>query len=643
MSVVEWERSARALSGDIRLNGDGVDVVVGDGLVAFEEELSITGSPIVRVGVLDPDRTLVDSGLLDLRSDDAEQLDREVELVVDGVVYWLRSVSKRGDMMELTFEDRTVCRMRDKGQPMKQSAGAADHRAFVKRLCALAGVEEPVVRTPGPEERRAREQSGVGTSRARRARQRRAADDRREPGIASGARLRVKSAWASPAQLDVASQLLEKASELGASDKVMVALIAVAIQESFLTNLRSPSEDGYGSYGVLQPRVGYSNSHKGTVTMAQALDVAFNAEAFLRDPGWASKGGAMRWDRLRPDWSIGEIGEMVEQGPSPSTYNQWESQARAIVEKFKGGGLSYGDRSSVREAPLAVERDESYWDAALRIADAYGFRFFVVSNVAYYLADEALLASRPLMTLGEETPGVHELNWEWAPRKELRQTDVTCNVRAWAAPPGSVVELDEDCGPAAGRWLVGEYARSRFEQTAEVTLVKGRRPLVPTVTVEQRERSGGGAKRGKDGKVSADARAIGDGYFYPLAQRGRFLGGPGEGTHDWSDPPNNWQSDNAIDIEVPIGTDVLAVRDGTITRVGGSWNGGADRMDGFRIYLAADDGTLWWYTHLKQLLIQERRRVRGGQVIGKSGAANSAPHLHIAIEKGDPMARLGFR
>lgn len=639
MSVVAWERSARALEGDIRLDGDGVDLVVGDGLVVFEEELSITGSPIVRVGVVDPDRALIASGLLDLRRDDAETLGREVELVVDGVVYWLRSVTKRGEQFELTFEDRTVCRLRDGGQPLKATAGAADHRAFVTRLCVLAGAEEPVTSVPGPDERKARSEAGVGTSRVRRTRQRRAADARRDPGISRAARLRVKTAWASPAQLDIASQLLEKASELGASDKLKVALIAVAIQESFLTNLRSPSADGYGSYGVLQPRVNYSNSHKGTVTMAQALDVSFNAEAFLREPGWASKGGAMRWERLRPDWTIGDIGEMVEQGPPPSAYNQWEGQARAIVEAFKGGKLddgSSGTRSRLEEAPLAVERDETYWDAAVRIADAYGFRFFVVANIPYYLADEALLASRPLMTIGEETPGVHELDWEWAPRKELRQTDVTCNVRAWQAPPGTVVELDEDCGPAAGRWLVGEYARSRFETTAEVTLVKSRKPLVPTVEVTEE-------LVGASGGASRDARSVGDGYFYPLARTGSLIGRPGEGTHSWTSAPNNWQSDNAVDIGTPNGTGVLAVRGGRITRVGGGYGGGADRFDGFRIYLAADDGTQWWYTHLSQLLVRAGQRVRGGQVIGKSGSANGVPHLHLAIEKGDPMARLRLR
>ncbi|ADB50170.1 M23 family metallopeptidase [Conexibacter woesei] len=644
MSVVAWERRARALDGDIHLNGEEVDVVAGGGLVSFDEELSVSGSPIVRVGVLDPERVLVGSELLDLRRDDAEKLGREVELVVDGVAYWLRSVVKRRDVFELTFEDRTVCRLRDRGRPTKDKEGASDHRAFIRRLCALAKVEDPITRDPLQEELESRKSTGTGTSRGKRDRARRAADDRLESGIAPGARLRVKSAWGTPGQLDIASQLLEVATRLGASDKVMVSLIAVAIQESFLTNLRTPSEDGYGSYGVLQPRVDYSNTHlRRPVTMAQALDVAFNAEAFLRDPGWASKGGAMRWDRLRPDWTIGQLGQQVERGPPAADYDQWEGQARAIVEAYlgrgvamQGGATSSGGRTETR---LTVGRGESYWDAAVRIAESYRFRFFVVSNTPYYVADEALLDSRPRMTIAEDSPGVDAIDWEWAPRKELRQTEVECNVHAWQAPPGSVVELDDDCGPAAGRWLVGEYARSRFADKARITLVKGRKPTVPTEAADE------GEGEGSAGASSAASRVGTSGYWYPLSARGKFLGGPGgDGSHSRVDWPHNWQSDEAVDIEVPVGTTVFAVRSGTVEKAAGSVGDGSGRTDGLTVTIKTDDGRRWFYTHLstRSPRVRAGAKVVGGQQIGRSGLGGGVPHLHIAVDRGDPVQLLGL-
>ena len=101
-------------------------------------------------------------------------------------------------------------------------------------------------------------------------------------------------------------------------------------------------------------------------------------------------------------------------------------------------------------------------------------------------------------------------------------------------------------------------------------------------------------------------------------------------------PLGNWQSDNAVDIGVPAGTDVLAVDDGEIVKVSGSPpRRGAGVIGGFSITLRTSTNQ-FFYAHLLRASVQPGDRVKAGQVIGASGFANNVEHLHIAEQHGDP-------
>ncbi|MDO8209292.1 hypothetical protein [Conexibacter sp. CPCC 206217] len=462
---------ARQLDGDIRLDGKGVDLLVGDGLTAFEEELSLVGSSVVRMGVIDPERVLVDSGLFKPRADDDERLEREVRLELDGVEYWLRSIAKRDDSFMLTFEDSTICRLRAKGKVMLADSSATDHQAFVRRLCKKAGIDELILEYPSEQERRGRG-SLKGASRGKRRSALANADDRRAEGIDDDAKVRVKLVWAATRQLDVANQLLTVARELSANDKATQALIVAAIEESALTN--ETKADTRGRLGVLGAIPERSRSHRGRFLRAGAIDVEFSAEAFLRDPGFAGEAGAIRLARTHTSWSVGAIAHEVLRRGNAGLYDRWESQAQELIEAFRNDDPDE-DEDSSKDQLLAVIKGETYWDAATRTADQNDFIFFVASNKAYYLPERALRTSRARKRIGEQTPGIHTIDWEWAPHKRMRRIDVTCDAAIWDVPPGSIVVLDEDCGPAAGRWLVGGYRRSRYHATATVTLVRTRK------------------------------------------------------------------------------------------------------------------------------------------------------------------------
>lgn len=131
---------------------------------------------------------------------------------------------------------------------------------------------------------------------------------------------------------------------------------------------------------------------------------------------------------------------------------------------------------------------------------------------------------------------------------------------------------------------------------------------------------GGGAPKG---------HAVGGAGGYPLAKRGKLIGFPFQGTHTLG----NWQSDRAIDIAVPVGTPVLATSDGKIEKTGGH-AGSSGRFAGFNITVRGHKGDGYFFTHLSKVKVRPGQRVRRGQVIGYSGAANGVAHLHFGREHG---------
>lgn len=157
---------------------------------------------------------------------------------------------------------------------------------------------------------------------------------------------------------------------------------------------------------------------------------------------------------------------------------------------------------------------------------------------------------------------------------------------------------------------------------ARVNLDKGDNPSAGTLDTQA-----------ELGGIQAETKG---GWVYPLSSRGNVIGTPYVGTHTLG----NWQSDNAYDIATSTGTPVLAVRDGRVSKIGGSWSGGASRFDGLQVTLTTDAGGVF-YTHLSKRYVKLGSRVRAGQVIGLSGAANGVQHLHIGFQNKPPAIITG--
>jgi murein DD-endopeptidase MepM/ murein hydrolase activator NlpD len=136
-------------------------------------------------------------------------------------------------------------------------------------------------------------------------------------------------------------------------------------------------------------------------------------------------------------------------------------------------------------------------------------------------------------------------------------------------------------------------------------------------------------------RAKARARVKATGFMFPLKYAKIFIGFPGQGTHSYTDPPNNWQSDHAWDLHCPNGTPVVACCDGVIGNRIGSL-GGTGRFAGIRLYIEIP-GNQFYYAHLSSVTVKAGQHVKKGQVIGHSGSANGVPHLHWAVEHGNPL------
>jgi murein DD-endopeptidase MepM/ murein hydrolase activator NlpD len=98
-----------------------------------------------------------------------------------------------------------------------------------------------------------------------------------------------------------------------------------------------------------------------------------------------------------------------------------------------------------------------------------------------------------------------------------------------------------------------------------------------------------------------------------------------------------------MDIGIPEGTSVKAVKDGTVIHTG--YN-----PDGFgnNVIIQHDDGYQTVYAHLSSKSMQKGDKVTAGQLVGLSGNTgfSSGPHLHFQVQKGingktyDPAAYL---
>lgn len=120
-------------------------------------------------------------------------------------------------------------------------------------------------------------------------------------------------------------------------------------------------------------------------------------------------------------------------------------------------------------------------------------------------------------------------------------------------------------------------------------------------------------------------------YGWPL--RGHLISGFG--------PKNGGQANDGLNIASPLGTQVLASKDGTVAYAGNELRG-----FGNMVLVRHSGGMFTVYAHLDQIMVSKDASVTRGQVVGTVGQSGgvSEPQLHFEIRRGstpqDPMKYL---
>jgi murein DD-endopeptidase MepM/ murein hydrolase activator NlpD len=631
------------------LDGEKVDARIENNVVAGEHVRTMTGASTVDLTIHDPERTLIRSGVFanvpqrrikrkELRFPNATQTRLgEVGLVLDGDPYLLSGVNKNGSELELRFEHEIVALMRQHKKARVSSRNTYTRAEFIKYQL-VGAVKKRRVATFIP---------SLGKK-----------QPQREPDIPKrevnkGQLITIDGQVADAEQRKNMALVAQAIEETGAGEKASLALIEACIIEPRVSPAKAFYNPTFGdedSVGILQLRAKYHLNGSAS-TKGGRRDVKLVAKLFLTK-GFYNNGGAIALAAAHPNWTPGQIAQAVQGSRYPDRYETERKDAEAILDAIGGeGGTTYvtdpeGNVYTVGDLdwrPGDGEK-EDYWSAATRLADEVGWNLYVANNILFYCSDRDLFKRAPVAMVAEN-PGdrlrevgvqyVGNIDFDLHYNKAVEEVRFKARASQFFAFPGATIEI-VSMGIASGKYLIEEIRDTIGSYDVDIVCRRPARqkpePAPPVIGVP------------KTDLETSPVSVREGGLVYPLPVPGTFNGGVA--AHK-SNPGNagvtQWQDVNAVDINVPRGTPVFAVEDGTIVRLGGSWRGGASQYDGYRVTLQGSSNQ-WYYTHLmRRNPMNIGMNIRAGQTLGVSGAGNGVDHLHIACEKGDPerLLRVG--
>lgn len=486
-----------------------VDQRITDGSL----ERTMDGASTLSLTIDDHDRALLRSGMFS----------RQLDLELDGEWWRLVQVSKQGDTLTLTLEDRAVAYLRQQTKPRKAARSKMSRAEF-----ALSIVRE--VKQGGGiafvcPELHATKKVAIASARDKVTPAKRQTTVAQ--GLSPGAALTVKGAPATAAQRANAQRVLDVASSLNAGDRATMALMQAVIVESQIQNLSYGDLD---SLGILQVR-----SSTAAGMHIDNRDVEQCCNAFLTRGFWG-KGGAIAIAAKNPSMTTGMVAQNTQGSGVPTAYDQWRAEATKWVAAYGGATGSGLGSATTKTLPYQFQRGgtdgtiEDSWTCLQRLAQEVEWRCFMAGGALYFASETTLMKAAPRATLSEQTLGVDVIDFDVDNGKASSEATVTARVGKLGFPPGSVVEL-EDCGPADGRWLVRTVGRGVFDAAATVTFKRVTKPL-PEPAAETTTVTGGGGGGFVSAGVGADAAAakgtpknVIDELVVPLARKYRMVTG----------------------------------------------------------------------------------------------------------------------
>ena len=398
---------------------------------------------------------------------------RTMEIRLDGVVYRLVKLSKNGDDVSLTFEDRVVYWLRRKGgangKPRRVNRSKVTRAQFILSLVRELKSERVRFVCPDLNVKQPIDQGATNTS----VRHKKGGKSKGK-GLEVGGDVTVKGRRATAEQRRIGERVLAVANDLDAGSKATLALIEACIVESMMTNIPTGLSS---SVGILQ----LLDIH-GPVSVR--MNVEHCVKLFLTR-GFTGRGGAIALARQNPNASAGQIAQMVQGSAFPTAYDEVRSDAIKWLDGYAGSGSSIpeadaaGGRTRYKSYQFARNKDEDSWTAIQRLANEVGWRAFMQGRSFFYMSEDDLYRRKPLHVIRASDPAILGFDFavDWG--RPVSEARVSVVAGKWTVPPGEPVTV-KGYGPADGRWLCVAWRRDYFSPVAEVILRQpGREQLEP--------------------------------------------------------------------------------------------------------------------------------------------------------------------
>lgn len=287
----------------------------------------------------------------------------------------------------------------------------------------------------------------------------------------AASKIRVKRQQANSTQLKTIDEALSEAQEVGASRRVMIAVVMTITQESNAGTEMGGNSIAPDVRGAFQQRT-YAQSGW-TRSERSAMDVRASAKRFLLGgdlgaPGWRQKHGSVQS-------ASGKLGEMINAvqvaGPAAvAQFGQWEAEATKTVDLWlnrnKGGGSSAttGAASGPDDADRYYRaqykfrtsdgKPVDWWTASGMLADEVNWHRWTVCNTLGFATDGEMIRGSVALRISRDIEAVHALRWTWDTRRQA--SSLTARIALTdplAILPGMVAMVDDE-EPVSGRWLV---------------------------------------------------------------------------------------------------------------------------------------------------------------------------------------------
>lgn len=434
------------------------DIDIAERITGGEIVQTMDGAATVRVDVHDPNKVLLNSGVLD----------HKIDITLDGLRFRLCAVSKNDLEITLTFEDFSIGQIRRHKEVVTTNRNKMTRAEFVvylmrrvksnKNLAIICPELSKVQPTKVGEARKTIKQI------------------KRDAGLANTGDLKVWYVKSSPppgipaetpphaftvraannSQLDIGEQILDVGTKMKAKRKVLIAAIAVGMAESGMANLDAGDRD---SKGVFQQRPSQGWPASG--------DVETDAKAFFE--------AAIDYERSHDGASVQEIAAEVQR-PAASARWKYGSASKYAADWVDAYGTAGFTTVAYKKQVIFTTKDSDgkardWWTTIKDLMDEVRWAVFMSNGTMYVISEEDLMRSKPRMVISEATPGINTINFDFDIGQPVSTATILCRAGRWIAPPGTVVQL-KDCGPASGKWLVGTITRPLFSRDTTIELKK---------------------------------------------------------------------------------------------------------------------------------------------------------------------------